>query len=80
MNIIFATLLHLCWKRILKHNTNPATQGGKNRRRGKNENDNDKRELTFKEEGQGTLHPVELTSIITTNMPLRVCPGPEDVG
>ncbi len=29
-------------------------QGGKNRRRGKNENDNEKRELTFKEEGQGT--------------------------
>lgn len=28
-------------------------QGGKNRRRGKNENDNEKRELTFKEEGQG---------------------------
>ena len=30
----------------------PSTQGGKNRRRGKNENDNEKRELTFKEEGQ----------------------------
>ena len=30
-------------------------QGGKNRRRGKNENDNEKRELTFKEEGQGTF-------------------------
>lgn len=29
-------------------------KGGKNRRRGKNENDNEKRELTFKEEGQGT--------------------------
>ncbi|KAF3279927.1 Eukaryotic translation initiation factor 1A, X-chromosomal, variant 2 [Orbilia oligospora] len=27
-------------------------QGGKNRRRGKNENDNEKRELTFKEDGQ----------------------------
>ena len=27
-------------------------QGGKNRRRGKNENDNEKRELIFKEEGQ----------------------------
>ena len=27
-------------------------QGGKNRRRGKNENDDDKRELVFKEEGQ----------------------------
>ena len=30
----------------------PSFQGGKNRRRGKNENDNEKRELTFKEEGQ----------------------------
>lgn len=28
-------------------------QGGKNRRRGKNENDDEKRELVFKEEGQG---------------------------
>jgi hypothetical protein len=28
-------------------------QGGKNRRRGKNENDNEKRELIFKEDGQG---------------------------
>lgn len=28
-------------------------QGGKNRRRGKNENEDEKRELVFKEEGQG---------------------------
>ncbi len=28
-------------------------KGGKNRRRGKNENENDKRELIFKEDGQG---------------------------
>ena len=28
-------------------------KGGKNRRRGKNENENDKRELVFKEDGQG---------------------------
>jgi translation initiation factor 1A len=27
-------------------------QGGKNRRRGKNENDDDKRELVFREDGQ----------------------------
>ena len=33
--------------------TNIIFKGGKNRRRGKNENDNEKRELTFKEEGQG---------------------------
>jgi translation initiation factor 1A len=35
-------------------------QGGKNRRRGKNENDNEKRELTFKEEGQGMIIPLPL--------------------
>ncbi len=35
---------------ILTHHH--CSQGGKNRRRGKNENDNEKRELTFKEEGQ----------------------------
>ncbi len=29
-----------------------AFQGGKNRRRGKNENDDDKRELVFREDGQ----------------------------
>lgn len=29
------------------------SQGGKNRRRGKNENEDEKRELIFKEEGQG---------------------------
>ena len=28
------------------------SQGGKNRRRGKNENDDDKRELVFREDGQ----------------------------
>ena len=28
-------------------------QGGKNRRRGKNENEDEKRELVFKEDGQG---------------------------
>jgi hypothetical protein len=38
-----------CLCRLL---TSTLLQGGKNRRRGKNENDNEKRELTFKEEGQ----------------------------
>jgi hypothetical protein len=35
--------------------TNPfsVAQGGKNRRRGKNENESEKRELVFKEDGQG---------------------------
>jgi initiation factor 1A len=32
--------------------TNDISQGGKNRRRGKNENDDDKRELVFREDGQ----------------------------
>lgn len=30
-----------------------AGKGGKNRRRGKNENESEKRELVFKEDGQG---------------------------
>lgn len=30
-------------------------KGGKNRRRGKNDNDDERRELIFKEEGQGML-------------------------
>src|SRR5271167_2560319 len=40
---------HMPLRSILTH---LCTQGGKNRRRGKNENDNEKRELVFKEEGQ----------------------------
>lgn len=35
-------------------------QGGKNRRRGKNENDNEKRELTFKEDGQEYAQVVKM--------------------
>lgn len=35
-------------------------QGGKNRRRGKNENDNEKRELVFKEEGQEYAQVVKM--------------------
>lgn len=31
-------------------------KGGKNRRRGKNENETEKRELVFKEDGQGKIH------------------------
>lgn len=31
----------------------PLGKGGKNRRRGKNENESEKRELVFKEDGQG---------------------------
>lgn len=31
-------------------------KGGKNRRRGKNENESEKRELVFKDDGQGKLN------------------------
>ena len=34
----------------------PSGKGGKNRRRGKNENEREKRELVFKEDGQGNLN------------------------
>lgn len=37
-------------------------KGGKNRRRGKNENESEKRELVFKEDGQGKCKTVS-TSI-----------------
>lgn len=40
--------LHLCVVFLLD-----TGKGGKNRRRGKNENESDKRELVFKEDGQG---------------------------
>ena len=33
-------------------------KGGKNRRRGKNENESEKRELVFKEDGQGKYKTV----------------------
>ena len=42
------------------HLTNTSQQGGKNRRRGKNENDNEKRELVFKEEGQEYAQVVKM--------------------
>jgi translation initiation factor 1A len=41
-------------------NSPNTTQGGKNRRRGKNENDNEKRELVFKEEGQEYAQVVKM--------------------
>ena len=37
-----------------------AGKGGKNRRRGKNENENDKRELVFKEDGQEYAQVVKM--------------------
>lgn len=42
-------LLHLISYLLL----NQLGKGGKNRRRGKNENESEKRELVFKEDGQG---------------------------
>lgn len=72
-----------------------ALQGGKNRRRGKNENDREKRELTFKEDGQGSLlarSPPWVANITTTmNMGLglgiadaqlwnRICASHQDAG
>ncbi len=39
---------------------NFINQGGKNRRRGKNENDNEKRELVFKEDGQEYAQVVKM--------------------
>jgi len=36
-------------------------KGGKNRRRGKNENEDEKRELVFKEDGQGELFCTSVT-------------------
>lgn len=37
-------------------------KGGKNRRRGKNENDVNKRELVFKEDGQGVLKSIHFVN------------------
>ncbi|KAG8926130.1 Translation initiation factor 1A [Tulasnella sp. 418] len=53
------------WKRGLVINYVPVfgvlcPQGGKNRRRGKNENDDDKRELVFKEDGQEYAQVVKM--------------------
>ncbi|EUC42038.1 hypothetical protein COCMIDRAFT_29267 [Bipolaris oryzae ATCC 44560] len=42
------------------HANHIPQQGGKNRRRGKNENDNEKRELVFKEEGQEYAQVVKM--------------------
>lgn len=41
-------------------------KGGKNRRRGKNENEDDKRELVFREDGQGMLIRVFVSQPVVT--------------
>lgn len=38
-------------------------KGGKNRRRGKNENETEKRELVFKEDGQGMLKFIAVAKV-----------------
>lgn len=53
-----ATALHAPSKTL--PNLTDTWQGGKNRRRGKNENDNEKRELVFKEEGQEYAQVVKM--------------------
>lgn len=47
-------------------------KGGKNRRRGKNENETEKRELVFKEDGQGKYNNYHLFitfSLFTRRLP-----------
>ena len=45
-------------------------QGGKNRRRGKNENESEKRELIFKEDGQGNVcMDISARAFIARNLP-----------
>lgn len=69
---------HRCPATLPRHRSNFAlshtdhsTQGGKNRRRGKNENDNEKRELTFKEEGQ---EYAQVLKMLGTSGPLESSP------
>ena len=50
LNLILYTLLNL--KLVELYHIYFSGKGGKNRRRGKNENEAEKRELIFKEEGQ----------------------------
>jgi hypothetical protein len=47
----------------------PPGKGGKNRRRGKNENETEKRELVFKEDGQGNYNKISIfTKIFILNV------------
>ena len=48
VNIVFLPILNMLKLCFLS-----TGKGGKNRRRGKNENEKEKRELVFKEDGQG---------------------------
>ncbi|KAI9997936.1 hypothetical protein PInf_002194 [Phytophthora infestans] len=51
-------------------------KGGKNRRRGKNDNEENKRELEFKEEGQGALSLYECWERPSGGLLLRRCDAP----
>lgn len=42
----------------------PLGKGGKNRRRGKNENETEKRELVFKEDGQGNNILLNIANVL----------------
>lgn len=71
--------------------TSFAGKGGKNRRRGKNENETEKRELVFKEDGQGESANVQSVTcmlyieVVDTNLFFfffycRICSSYEDAG
>lgn len=51
-------VIHFCFSGDVLTSFFPFSsgKGGKNRRRGKNENESEKRELVFKEDGQGKAH------------------------
>ena len=61
-------------------------KGGKNRRRGKNENESDKRELIFKEDGQGGCDVIYIyiynlyVCVFILRCVCRVCSSVKDVG
>ena len=50
---LVSPVLSCCLMLIFGHSFFSSGKGGKNRRRGKNENEDMKRELVFKDDGQG---------------------------
>lgn len=55
----FIRFLYICLYTFFINNQ-PTGKGGKNRRRGKNENESEKRELVFKEDGQEYAQVVKM--------------------
>ena len=55
-------------------------KGGKNRRRGKNENEGLKRELVFKEDGQEYAQVRDLSCVILHLTMFASHPGDQDAG